>query len=208
VDHRILVPIEQQAPRRLPVPACPLGGVVVAADVGHNAPCYPNPTVPSRQRVKIANVPIPMRGRSPLDPGNTLLSRLTLFMVGALVSLGCYHTTIETGKPAAPETIDRLMGVKLRLLPSTPKHGRDRPEVPERGRQGEDAAHLPQRGGLASDFWHLHTMAIQVTCAAKSAADPGAVIRAGEDGETAAELVQRAAELSWSLDAPVMVEFR
>jgi hypothetical protein len=136
------------------------------------------------------------------------MTRIALFILGALVSQGCYHATIETGKPAAPETIDKPWASSFvfgLVPPSTVETAQKCPN---------GVAKVETQQTFLNGVVHILTfgiytpMAIKVTCAARSSADAGAVLRAGENGGTAAELVRRAAELSRELDAPVMVEFR
>ena len=136
------------------------------------------------------------------------MSRLALSVVGALVSLGCYHATIETGKPAAPETIDQQWASSFvygLVPPSTVATA----QKCSNGVSKVETQHTFLNGVVAILTFGIYTpMAITVTCAAKSSADAGAVIRAGDSGGTAAELMQRAADLSRQLDAPVVVDFR
>jgi len=136
------------------------------------------------------------------------MSRMTLFMVGALVSLGCYHATIETGKPAAPETIDQQWASSFvfgLVPPSTVAAAQKCPN----GVSKVETQQTFLNGVVRFLTFGIYTpMAITVTCAAKSSADAGAVLRASENSGTAAQLMQRAAELSREINAPVMIEFR
>jgi hypothetical protein len=136
------------------------------------------------------------------------MSRLALFMVGTLVSLGCYHATIETGKPPAPETIDKQWATSL-IFGLVPPSVTETAQKCPNGVSKVETQQTFLNGVVRFLTFGIYTpMAIKVTCAAKSSADAGAVIRADENGGTPAELVQRAAELSRGLNAPVMIDFR
>jgi hypothetical protein len=129
-------------------------------------------------------------------------------MVGTLVSLGCYHATIETGNPPAPETIDKQWATSL-IFGLVPPSVTETAQKCPNGVSKVETQQTFLNGVVRILTFGIYTpMAIKVTCAAKSSADAGAVIRAGESGETGADLVQRAAELSRRLEAPVMVDFR
>jgi len=136
------------------------------------------------------------------------MNRLALLVLGALVSQGCYHATIETGKPPAPEIINQPWASSFvfgLVPPSTVETAKKCPN----GVSRVETQHSFLNGVVQILTFGIYTpVAIKVTCAAKSSADAGAVLRANEQGETAADLMQRAAELSRRLDAPVMVEFR
>ena len=136
------------------------------------------------------------------------MNRIALLVLGALVSQGCYHAVIETGKPPAPETIDKPWATSL-IFGLVPPSVTETAQKCPNGVSKVETQQTFLNGVVRFLTFGIYTpMAIKVTCAAKSSADAGAVIRAGENGGTAAEVVQRAAELSWRLDAPVMIEFR
>jgi hypothetical protein len=134
------------------------------------------------------------------------MSRIAILLVGALLSQGCYHATIETGSTPSPETIDKQWATSFvygLVPPSTVETAQKCPS----GVAKVETQQSFLNGVVAILTFGIFTpMAIKVTCAAKSSADAGAVLREGENG-TATELVQRAAELSRELMVPVMVVF-
>jgi hypothetical protein len=134
--------------------------------------------------------------------------RFTLLTLGALVASGCYHATIETGKPPAPETIDKPWASSFvfgLVPPSTVESAQKCPN---------GVAKVETQQTFLNGLVYLLTfgiyspMAIKVTCAARTSADAGTVLRAGPEGDEPAELLQRAAELARDLGTPVTVEFR
>lgn len=136
------------------------------------------------------------------------MSRIALLLVGTLLSQGCYHATIETGKAPGPETIDKPWASSFvygLVPPSTV-------ETAQKCPNGVAKVETQQTflNGLVNllTFGIYTPMAIKVTCAARSSADAGPVIRSMESGATATELVQRAAELSRALGSPVMIDFQ
>jgi len=136
------------------------------------------------------------------------MMRFTLLVLGALVVSGCYHATIETGKPASPETIDKQWASSFvygLVPPSTVETAQKCPN---------GVAKVETQQTFVNGLVYFLTlgiyspMAIKVTCAAAGSADAGALLRSSENGATPAELVQRAAQLSKELNAPVTIEFR
>lgn len=135
------------------------------------------------------------------------MSRTALLLVGALLGQGCFHATIETGRTPGPETIDKAWasGFIFGLVPPATV------ETAQKCPNGVAKVETQQSflNGLVNilTFGIYTPMAIKVTCAAKSSADAGAVLREGTSVGNADDLMQRAVELSRQLDTPVFVEF-
>ena len=134
--------------------------------------------------------------------------RFTLLTLGALMASGCYHATIETGKPPAPETIDKQWASSFvfgLVPPSTVESAQKCPN---------GVAKVETQQTFLNGLVYLLTfgiyspMAIKVTCAAATSADAGPVVRPSNAEETPTALIQRAAELSRTTQAPVVVEFQ
>ena len=134
--------------------------------------------------------------------------RFTLLTLGALVASGCYHATVETGKPPAPETIDKPWASSFVFGLVPPGTVESAQKCPNGVAKVETQQTFLNGLVYLLTFGIYSPMAIKVTCAAKTSADAGTVLRAGPEDTAPAELLQRASELARDLGAPVTVEFR
>lgn len=124
-----------------------------------------------------------------------------------LAGTGCYHATIDTGRPPAPETIEKnwAHGFVYGLVPPSVV------ETAQKCPNGVAKVETMQSflNGLVYYLtWGLYSpMTIKVTCAARASADNTPALRASDVGASSSELIQQAADLSRKLDAPVLIEF-
>jgi hypothetical protein len=132
-----------------------------------------------------------------------------VLVVGLLTGAGgCYHATVETGAPPAPETITKgwASGWIYGLVP---------PSVVETAQRCPNGvARIETQLSFANQLVSFLTlgiytpMDIRVTCAANRSADGGdePVVRVGPD-EPAVVALARAAELSRQLGVAVSIAF-
>lgn len=133
-------------------------------------------------------------------------------LFGALIVLGCYHATIETGLPASTETINKPWASSwiYGLVPPTTvaaasqcPHGVARVET--------EHSFLNQVVGILT-FGIYTPMSIIVTCASEASGeipDAGADIFVSENATQSdiQQSLQLAAQLAKSTQRPVYVQF-
>jgi hypothetical protein len=129
-------------------------------------------------------------------------------LVLALAALGCYHATIETGRPASNQVVEVPWAHSV-LIGRVPPNTVDVASECENGVARVETQHSFLNGLVAALTWSIYTpMHITVTCASSGGMeeDAAASVIEVEDVEGLSAALDEAALRSWEmLGMPVYV---